>query len=187
MLGSFGTPVVSADGHDPIGSGPSAPTIRPTISRPSGIYSTLACSYRMAQLPELAGTGLVSPSLGAPPSEGALAPEGTGSPASGRGHGRRARQSRSPPGRPARQGRDDHRRSRPRRVRRPSRSHRRRRRGDRQAQPGQGAGGGRDQPGRCRPGALRHQRCRRGAPLHRQAAGRARGPHRPVLLLPVPP
>ena len=90
-MGSFGTPVVSADGHDPIGSGPSAPTIRPTISRPSGIYTTLACSYRvMAQLPELAGTGLVSPPLGAPPSEGALAPEGTGSPASVRGHGRRA-------------------------------------------------------------------------------------------------
>ena len=44
----------------------------------------------MAQLPELAGTGLVSPPLGAPPSEGALAPEGTGSPASVRGHGRRA-------------------------------------------------------------------------------------------------
>jgi histidinol-phosphate phosphatase family protein len=60
-----------------------------SISGPSGIYATLACSYRvMAQLPELAGTRLVSPPRGAPPSDGSLSREGTGSAASVRGHGR---------------------------------------------------------------------------------------------------
>ena len=43
-----------------------------------------------------------------------------------------------------------------------------RRRGDRQAQPGQGASSGSNQPGWRRPGVLRHQRCRGRAPTHRQ-------------------
>ncbi len=54
--------------------------------------------HSVAQLPELAGTGPVSPPLGAPPYVGALAREDTGSPASSRGYARRVCQSVPRPG-----------------------------------------------------------------------------------------